>query len=184
MLPYSVQSKSRGRDSRRNPIFVTHPATPRDLRPSSMKGLIHHNFMFPVCSVRCCEVRRAFALAGYAEMTTFEVLALIGLVILIGLVRFLAVLMRNSKADLEPKLEAIDTRLGDSIGIVDLAVTGLRTEVANRPDSTLLRSLPVDAVEEHSAPIFKRTLSNRSDPSSRNALMDLETVSRSSERNE
>jgi DNA recombination protein RmuC len=63
-------------------------------------------------------------------MTTFEVLALIGLVALIGLCSvILLVLMRSGKADLEPKLEAIDTRLNDSIAIVNLAVTGLRMEV-------------------------------------------------------
>src|SRR5436305_8630726 len=73
-----------------------------------------------------------------AEMTTFEVLTVIGLVILIGLSGLiLIVLMRSSKVSLEPKLEAIDTRLSDSIGIVNLAVTGLRTEIA--VSSTSLR---------------------------------------------
>src|SRR4051812_1023821 len=63
-------------------------------------------------------------------MTAFEVLTLIGLVVLIGLCAvILIVLMRNENADLEPRIEAIDTRLSDSIAIVNLAVTGLRTEV-------------------------------------------------------
>jgi DNA recombination protein RmuC len=80
------------------------------------------------------------------NMTTFEVLALIGLVILIGLSGvILVVLVRSSKANLEPKLEAIDTRLSDSIGIVNLAVTGLRTEVAN--GSTSLREELAKRVE-------------------------------------
>jgi DNA recombination protein RmuC len=69
-------------------------------------------------------------------MTAFEVLTLIGLVILIGMGgAILMILMRDSKADLEPKLEAIDTRLGDSIAIVNLAVTGLRAEVGNSATS-------------------------------------------------
>lgn len=63
-------------------------------------------------------------------MTTFEVLALIGLVILIGMgIASIVLLMRNSTASLEPKLEAIDVRLSDNIGIVNLAVSGLREEV-------------------------------------------------------
>lgn len=62
-------------------------------------------------------------------MTTFEVLALTGLVVLIVLSGvILAVLMRSSQPDLETKLEAIDTRLGDNIAIVNLAVSGLRTD--------------------------------------------------------
>jgi DNA recombination protein RmuC len=63
-------------------------------------------------------------------MSAFEVLILVGLVVLIGMsVAILLVLMRTSKTNLEPKLEAIDQRLSDSIGIVNLAVSGLRTEV-------------------------------------------------------
>jgi len=63
-------------------------------------------------------------------MSIFEVLALVGLLITIALaVAILVVLLRSSAAGLEPKLEAIDTRLSDSIGIVNLAVTGLRSEV-------------------------------------------------------
>lgn len=69
-------------------------------------------------------------------MTTFEVLALMGLGALIVLcVVILVVLVRSSQADLEPKLEAIDARLGDSIAIVNLAVTGLRTEVGTSATS-------------------------------------------------
>ena len=65
-------------------------------------------------------------------MTAFEVLTLVGLVVLIGMsVAILVVLIRSSKADLEPKLEAIDTRLSDSIAIVNLAVSGLREEIGN-----------------------------------------------------
>ena len=64
-------------------------------------------------------------------MTTFEVLGLIGLVVLIGMsVAILFVLSRRADADLEPKLDAIDMRLGDNIGILNLAITGLRSEVA------------------------------------------------------
>jgi DNA recombination protein RmuC len=69
-------------------------------------------------------------------MTSFEVLALVGLAVLIVLSGvILVILMRSSHADLEPKLEAIDTRLGDSIAIVNLAVTGLRTEVGTTATS-------------------------------------------------
>jgi DNA recombination protein RmuC len=65
-------------------------------------------------------------------MTAFEVLTLIGFVVLIGMsIAILVVLVRSSKANLEPKLEAIDTRLSDSIGIVNLAVTGLRSEIGS-----------------------------------------------------
>ena len=69
-------------------------------------------------------------------MTAFEVLTLIGLVILIGLCAVILIsLMRSAKADLEPKLEAIDTRLSDNIAIVNLAVAGLRTEVGTSATS-------------------------------------------------
>ena len=65
-------------------------------------------------------------------MTSFEVVALIGLVILIGLtIAILVLLTRTSPAKLESKLEAIDTRLGDNIAIVNLAITGLREEVGS-----------------------------------------------------
>lgn len=64
-------------------------------------------------------------------MTTFEVLAIIGLVILIGMgIAITILLVRSSTAQLEPKLEAIDTRLSDSIGIVNLAIQGARTDSA------------------------------------------------------
>jgi DNA recombination protein RmuC len=63
-------------------------------------------------------------------MTAFEVLVLIGLVVLIGLAAvILVVSLRARQSDLGQKLESIDTRLSDSIAIVNLAVTGLRTEV-------------------------------------------------------
>jgi DNA recombination protein RmuC len=64
-------------------------------------------------------------------MTVLEALTLMGLAVLIVMSGgILFVLIRSSKADLEPKLEAIDARLGDNIAILNLAVSGLRDEVA------------------------------------------------------
>lgn len=63
-------------------------------------------------------------------MSTFEVLVLVGLVVVIGLgITCLFLLLRSSTATLDTKLDGLDTRLGDNIAIVNLAVTGLRDEV-------------------------------------------------------
>ena len=86
-------------------------------------------------------------------MTDFEVFALIGLVVLIGLsISILIVLLRASNADLEPKLDAIDTRLSDNIGIVNLAVSGLREEVA-RSSASLREELGKQFVENRNASV-------------------------------
>jgi DNA recombination protein RmuC len=86
-------------------------------------------------------------------MTAFEVLTLIGLMALFGMsVAILVVLIRSSKADLEPKLETIDARLSDSIAIVNLAVTGLRDEVRNSGVS-LREELGKQFVENRSASV-------------------------------
>ncbi|HET7817626.1 MAG TPA: DNA recombination protein RmuC [Sphingomicrobium sp.] len=64
-------------------------------------------------------------------MTTFEVIVLIGFVIVIGLgITAIALLLRSATPKLEPKLEAIERQLSDSIGIVNLAISGLRDEVS------------------------------------------------------
>lgn len=69
-------------------------------------------------------------------MTTFEVLVLIGLVILVGLgIASIVFIARNSKVELDAKLDAIDTRLSDNISIVNLAITGLREEMRNSSSS-------------------------------------------------
>ncbi len=71
-------------------------------------------------------------------MTTFEVLVIVGLVIVIGLcVGAIVLLLRSPAPKLEPKLDAIERQLSDSIGIVNLAVSGLREEVGKT--STALR---------------------------------------------
>jgi DNA recombination protein RmuC len=64
-------------------------------------------------------------------MTAFEVLMLVGLTgaIAIG-IAVLVVLFKSPTPQLEPKLEAIDRHLSDSVAIVNLAVSGLREEVA------------------------------------------------------
>jgi DNA recombination protein RmuC len=86
-------------------------------------------------------------------MTAFEVLALIGLVVLICMsVAILVVLIRSSKVDLEPKLEAIDIRLSDSIGIVNLAISGLRDEVG-KSGTSLREELGKQFVENRSASV-------------------------------
>jgi DNA recombination protein RmuC len=65
-------------------------------------------------------------------VTTFEVLALVGLAILIVLgIAAVVLLLRSPAPKLEPKLESIDRQLSDSIAIVNLAVSGLREEVGN-----------------------------------------------------
>jgi DNA recombination protein RmuC len=62
-------------------------------------------------------------------MTTFEVLVLVGLVALIGLgIAAVVLQLRNPAFQLDDKLEGIDRRLSDSIGIVNLAVQGMRQE--------------------------------------------------------
>lgn len=64
-------------------------------------------------------------------MTTFEVLVLVALVIVITLgITAVILLLRNAAPKLEPKLEAVERQLSDSLGIVNLAVSGLREEVA------------------------------------------------------
>lgn len=64
-------------------------------------------------------------------MNTFEVLVLVALVALIGLGTAAVVLLLRSPAlQLDEKLEGIDKRLSDSIGIVNLAVQGMRDENA------------------------------------------------------
>ena len=63
-------------------------------------------------------------------MSLFEVFVIVCLVFLAGLaITAVLLLLRGSKTQLEPKLDAIDLRLGDSIGIVNLAVSGLRDEL-------------------------------------------------------
>jgi DNA recombination protein RmuC len=72
-------------------------------------------------------------------MSAFEVVALAGLVVLIGMnVAILVAVLRSSTTQLDSKMEAIDTRLSDNIGIVTLAVSGLREEVNN--SSSALRT--------------------------------------------
>jgi DNA recombination protein RmuC len=62
-------------------------------------------------------------------MTTFEVLVLVGLVTLIGLgIAAVVLLLRNPALHVDEKLDGIDRRLGDNIGIVNLAVQGMREE--------------------------------------------------------
>lgn len=79
-------------------------------------------------------------------MTTFEVVALIGIgIILVLLGVVLVLLVRSSNGQFATKLEGIDQRLSDSIGIVNLAVTGLRTEV--NTSSSALRSEVASRVE-------------------------------------
>ena len=64
-------------------------------------------------------------------MTTFEVLVLVGIVALIGLgITAVVLLLRSPALQLDEKLEGIDRRLSDSIGIVNLAVQGMRDENA------------------------------------------------------
>lgn len=64
-------------------------------------------------------------------MTTFEVLVLVGLTVLIGLgITAVVLLVRSPTLQLDDKLERIDRRLSDSIGIVNLAVQGMREENA------------------------------------------------------
>lgn len=64
-------------------------------------------------------------------MTTFEVLVLVGLVALIGLgIAAVVLLLRSPALQLDEKLEGIDKRLSDSIGIVNLAIQGMRDENA------------------------------------------------------
>jgi DNA recombination protein RmuC len=64
-------------------------------------------------------------------MTTLEILVLAGMAILVGItVATLMLVLKLSTTKLEAKLEAIDGRLSDSIAIVNLAVGGLRDEVA------------------------------------------------------
>jgi len=64
-------------------------------------------------------------------MTVFEVLILVGLAVLIGLaITAVVLLLRSPAPQLEPKLEAIDRHLSDSIGIVNLAVQGMREETS------------------------------------------------------
>ena len=64
-------------------------------------------------------------------MTTFEVLVLVALVVLIVLgIAAVVLLLRNPALHVDEKLEGIDRRLGDSIGIVNLAVQGMRDEQA------------------------------------------------------
>jgi len=71
-------------------------------------------------------------------MTPFEVLVLVGLVVAIALGTISVVLLLRSPAPkLEPKLDALDRQLSDSIGIVNLAVSGLRDEVGK--SATALR---------------------------------------------
>lgn len=65
-------------------------------------------------------------------MTTFEVLVLIGLTVIIALgITAVILLIRSPAMLLDDKLEGIDRRLSDSIGIVNLAVQGMREENAN-----------------------------------------------------
>jgi DNA recombination protein RmuC len=62
-------------------------------------------------------------------MTTFEVLVLTGLVVLIGLgAAAVVLLLRSPTLQLDAKLDGIDRRLSDSIGIVNLAVQGMSQE--------------------------------------------------------
>ncbi len=64
-------------------------------------------------------------------MTTFEVLVLVELVVVIGLgIAAVVLLIRSPTLQLDDKLEGIDRRLSDSIGIVNLAVQGMREENA------------------------------------------------------
>jgi DNA recombination protein RmuC len=64
-------------------------------------------------------------------MTTFEVLVLIGLSVVIALsITALVLLIRSPALQLDDKLDGIDRRLSDSIGIVNLAVQGMRDENA------------------------------------------------------
>ncbi len=64
-------------------------------------------------------------------MTTFEVLVLVGLVALIGLgIATVVLLLQSPALQLDDKLQGIDRRLSDSIGIVNLAVQGMREEHA------------------------------------------------------
>jgi DNA recombination protein RmuC len=65
-------------------------------------------------------------------MSTFEVLVLVGLALLLGLaVAAVVLLLKNPTLQLEPKLDAMDRQLSDNLGIINLAVSGIREEMGS-----------------------------------------------------
>lgn len=72
-------------------------------------------------------------------MTGFEIFVIAALVILLAAMIAVLIFVLRSRVPKEwgPKLEAIDTRLGDNIAIVNLGVSGLREETAK--SASLLR---------------------------------------------